>query len=139
MTNEEISLNKRLHDYLKMYVKNTKLTVPKFHITKGTNKGDNYVGLIYRITIEGIENGEIKNIELILKTRPTSDLFPSIRITKMFQREVFFYQKVLPIFKKTLKEYSEIVYRFPTLYYANDDEPGKEVIILCLLLCLNNH
>lgn len=137
MADEEIALNKRLHDYLQIYVKNIKLTVPKFHITKGTNKGDNYVGLIYRVTIEGIENGETKNIELILKTMPTSDSFVSIRVTKMFQREIFFYREVLPIFKKTLKEYSEIVYRFPTLYYAND-EPGKEVIVLYLLYVLNN-
>lgn len=132
MADEEIALNKRLYDDLQMYVKNTKLIDPKFHITEGTNKGDNYVGLIYRVTIEGIENGETKNIKLILKTTRTSNsLLPSTRITKMFQREIFFYREILPIFEKTLKEHGEIVYRslFPTLYYTND-EPGKEVLLL---------
>lgn len=130
MADKQIALNERLNDYLQMYVKNTKLIVPKFHITESANKTDNYVGLIYYVTIEGIENGETKNIKLILKITRPPDSFVSSEITKiMFQREILFYQEILPIFKKTLKGHGEIVYRFPTLCYAND-EPGKEVLML---------
>jgi len=130
MTDEKIVSDERLYDYLRTYAKTTKLSDPKFHITEGCNKGDNYVGLIYRVTIESIENGEVKKVQLILKTTKTSfnQVLTSNTLTKLFQREIFFYREVLPIFKETLKEYGENIDRFPILYDVND-ESGKEVIL----------
>jgi len=131
MADEKIVSNERLHDYLRTYVKTLKLTNPKFVITEGSNVGDNYVSLVCRVTIEGMENGEVKKIELILKTTrsyDTKDVLSSSKVTKLFEREMFFYREVWPIFKETLKERGGIVDRFPVLYDVNVD-PGKEVIL----------
>lgn len=129
---EKIVSDERLHDYLRTYVKtNVKLTAPKFRIIEGTNKGDNYVSLIYRVTIEGMENGEDKKIQLILKTTrmyADEEILTNSKVTKMFQHEMLFYREVLPIFKRTLKGRGGIVDRFPVLYDVND-ESGKEVIV----------
>jgi len=130
MADEKIVSDERLYDYLRTYAKTIKLSNPKFHITEGSNKGDNYVGLIYRVTIESIEDGEVKKVQLILKTTKMSfnQILTSSGVTKMFQREIFFYREVLPIFKETLEEYGENIDRFPILYDVND-ESGKEVIL----------
>lgn len=128
MADDEIILNEQLYNHLKIYAESIKLTAPKFHITRGSNKGDNYVGLVYCIKVEGVESGNAKIIHLILKAVPTNgpdrDLMQS---RKMFQREIFFYREVLPTFKAALKDRGGIINRFPTMYSAND-ESGKEVI-----------
>lgn len=132
MADEKIVSDERLYDYLRTYAKSIKLTAPKFRIIEGSNKGDNYVSLVYRVTIEGTEDGiEAKRIELILKTTRNYDsdkVLSSSRVTVMFQRETFFYQEVLPIFKETLKKCGGMRNRFPILYDAAN-EPGKEVIL----------
>lgn len=128
---EKIVSDERLHDYLGAYVKTLKLTAPKFRITEGSNKGDNFVGVVHRVVIEGIENGEVKKIQLVLKTtRLYMDdlILSSDKVTKMFQREILFYREVWPILKDTLKGHGGIVERFPDLYDVND-ESGKEVIM----------
>ncbi|KYN09891.1 PREDICTED: uncharacterized protein LOC108769389 [Trachymyrmex cornetzi] len=133
MADEKIVSDERLYDYLRTYAKSIKLSAPKFHITEGTNKGDNYVSLVCRGTIEGItEDGENKKIQLILKTTRTLDtgeILSSSSVTNLFQREMFFYTEVLPIFKETLKDRGEIIDRFPILYNVSD-ESGKEILIL---------
>lgn len=130
MADEKIVSDERLHDYLRAYVKTIKLMAPKFRIIEGTNKGDNYVSRVCRVTIEGIENDEAKKIELILKTTRSykDEVLSSSGVTKMFQREMFFYQEVLPIFKETLEKCGGIINLFPALYDVND-ESGKEVIL----------
>lgn len=132
MADEKIVSDERLHNYLRTYAKTINLTNPKFLITEGSNVGDNYVSLVYRVTIEGMENGEVKKIQLILKTTrsyDTGEVLSSSKVTKLFHREMFFYQEVWPIFKETLKGRGGIVVdRFPVLYDVNVD-PGKEVIL----------
>ncbi|KYM98290.1 hypothetical protein ALC62_10993 [Cyphomyrmex costatus] len=134
MADEKITLDERLYDYLRTYAKSIKLSAPKFHITEGTDKSDNYVSLVWRVTIEGItEDGEDKKIQHILKTARASVIDPmitNIMITYMFQREMFFYKEVLPIFKETLKSRGEIIDdRFPILYDVSE-EFGKEILMI---------
>ncbi|KYM98291.1 PREDICTED: uncharacterized protein LOC108777664 [Cyphomyrmex costatus] len=133
MASEKIVSDERLYDYLRTYTKSIKLSAPKFHITEGTNKGDNYVSLVCRATIEGIaEDGEDEKIQLILKTTRTLDtdeMLTSSRVTDMFQRELFFYKEVLPIFKETLKDRGGIIDRFPILYDVSE-ESNKEILML---------
>jgi len=130
MANDEILLKERLHNYLEAYIKKAKLPASKFSITNGSNKGDNYVGLIYRVTMENSENGEIKKKRFIIKTTRIIPivLSESLKLSRLFQRETFFYQEVLPTFRETLKEHG-IIERFP-IFYDADNESGKEVIII---------
>jgi hypothetical protein len=129
MANGEILLKERLHNYIEAYIKKAKLTVSKFSITNGSNKGDNYVGLIYRVTMENNENGEIKKKQFIIKTARITlvMLGKTLEYSRMYQREIFFYQEVLSTFRETLKEQCGIIERFP-IFYDADNESGKEVI-----------
>ncbi|RLU14934.1 hypothetical protein DMN91_012821 [Ooceraea biroi] len=126
MASDDIILEERLHNYLTRYIKKSKLVAPKFYITNGAKKGDNYVGLIYRVTIESNENGEIEKRRLIVKTARAILIPGAPDFTNMFQREMFFYQEAVPTFRETLKEHG-IIERFPTFYDA-EGEMGKEVI-----------
>ncbi|XP_011641211.1 uncharacterized protein LOC105429745 [Pogonomyrmex barbatus] len=124
--------DERLNAYLRTYVKITGLTDPKFRVIEATNKGDNYVSLVYRVAIEGTENqGEAKKIDLILKTTRTysDEVLTNSSVTRMFQREMFFYQEILPIFERTMREHGEVLERFPALCDAYD-ESGKEMLML---------
>lgn len=132
MADEEVFSNEELQDYLRTYVmKNTKMTSPKFHITRASKEGDNYVGLVYRVTIEGTENGEAKSVVVILKTRRFNKMWDDAtnQFTNLFQREIYFYQTILPIFQKIVKEHGKIVDCSPSLYCARS-EVGKEILIL---------
>ncbi|XP_011871470.1 PREDICTED: uncharacterized protein LOC105564015 [Vollenhovia emeryi] len=131
MADKEIVMDERLHDYLRAYAKSIRLGAPRILITEGTNKGDNYVSSVYRVTIEGIGDGGAKKIQLILKTTQNDaiPLLTTSKVTKMFQREMFFYQEVWPIFTETLKGRGGVADRFPILHDVND-ESGKEIIML---------
>ncbi|XP_020280711.1 uncharacterized protein LOC109853230 [Pseudomyrmex gracilis] len=128
---KEVLSIKEMQDYLRTYVlKNTKITSPKFYITNGSNNGDNYVGIVYRVTIEGIENSEAKNIELIVKTRRKMNEWGDIkdRSSRLFQREIQFYQEIVSIFREAVKNHGGNIVRFPFFYGANI-EFGKELLI----------
>ncbi|XP_011702312.1 PREDICTED: uncharacterized protein LOC105458579 [Wasmannia auropunctata] len=133
MAGKKIVSDERLYDYLRTYAKTIKMPVPKIRITEATNKGDNYVSVVYRATIEGIQGGEVKKIQLILKTTSqtydSNEFLNSNRVTKLFQREIFFYREVLPIFKQTFWEHGGTIDRFPILHDVND-ESGKEILLL---------
>lgn len=126
MAEEEIALDKQLLDYLRTYARNINLEVSQFYVTRACNKGDNFVGLVYRVKIEGIENGKPKSIHVIIKTPRTDMSHEFLQTINLYKREIFFYREVLPIFKDTLKKHGGIADLFPTFYGANE-EPGKEV------------
>lgn len=126
MAEENIVLDKQLLDYLRTYVRDINLEDPEFYVTRACNKGDNFVGLVYRVRIDGIENGMAKSIHVILKT-PRFDVSKNlVQHINLYEREIFFYREILPIFKETLEKCGGIVDLFPTFYGANE-EPGKEV------------
>lgn len=127
MTGEEVALNEHLHHYLQTYVKSLKLTDPTFRVIRGSNKGDNFLGIIYRVTIQGVENGELKSKHLVLKTM-SSHTSVFVKPRQLYLREIFFYGQVLPIFKEGLKEHDGIANFFPAFYGAND-EPENEVTL----------
>ncbi|XP_036146115.1 uncharacterized protein LOC118646716 [Monomorium pharaonis] len=130
--NEKIVSDERLYDYLRTYAKSIQLRSPKFHVIE-SNKGDSYISVVYRVTIEGIEEwNEAKKLELVLKTTRNygiDNILTSGRVTELFQREASFYQDVLPIFKETMKDHGGMHDRFPILYDVND-ESGKEILLL---------
>ncbi|XP_014487869.1 PREDICTED: uncharacterized protein LOC106751483 [Dinoponera quadriceps] len=129
MAEEKIVLDEQLLDYLRTYVRDLNLKDPEFYITKACNKGDNFVGLVYRVKIEGIENGKAKSVHVILKTPRLDTSTDVTQSINLYEREIFFYQEILPIFKETLKKHGGIADLFPTFYGANN-EPGKEILIL---------
>ncbi|XP_011143871.2 uncharacterized protein LOC105185799 isoform X3 [Harpegnathos saltator] len=128
MAEENIILDKHLLEYLQTYVRNINLEAPTFYVTRACKKGDNFVGLVYNVRIEGIENDKIKNINVILKT-PVCLSHNLVQSVSLYKREIFFYREILPLFKETLKKHGGIADLFPTFYDAHE-EPKKEVLVL---------
>ncbi|XP_020280808.1 uncharacterized protein LOC109853286 [Pseudomyrmex gracilis] len=134
---KEVFSIKEVQDYLQTYVlKNTELTSPKFHITKGSEEGDNYIGIVYRVTIEGVENGKTKKIELFVKTRRNMNEWGDIKdkSSRLFEREIQFYQEILSIFQETVKKHGGNIVRFP-FFYGASVELDKQLLIFENLQC----
>lgn len=134
---EEVFTTDEVQEYLETHVlKDIDLVSPKFHITKGSNEGDNYVGFVHRVTIEGVEkNGANKKLELIVKTKRniTNDWgdMKDNKSSRLFRREIEFYQEILPLFQEIGKKHGgNIAVRCPFLYNASI-EFDREVISLC--------
>lgn len=68
----------------------------------GTNKGDNYLGTITKVSITGTdENGDEKKHNWMVKTAPGSEaLRKTVAVDDLYQREVYVYEKVIPVFKQ---------------------------------------
>lgn len=105
-------------------------------ITLGSENGDGFVGILYKIIIEGIKNGKNCIINLVAKMPPLSQIrreqFNSI---PLFEREVLLYNEILPDFTKFQKERNineeDGFYNIPKCYAAvHDIENDFFVIIL---------
>ncbi|XP_020280807.1 uncharacterized protein LOC109853285 [Pseudomyrmex gracilis] len=134
MTDEEVFSIEELQDYLQSYAtKNIKLVSPKFHITKPSKQGDNYMSTVYRVTIEGTDegNGDVKNIDLIVKTRRNLQQLGDMKdkLTKMFEREIFFYQTIVPIFEEIAEKHGKTIACYPSFCDVSA-EVGREILIL---------
>lgn len=78
-------------------------------IETGSKKGDNYVGIVYRVNgkLKGVSNGDANNnkdkssINLILKVAPTNKARrESFSSRDAFLREIEMYDEVLPMFRQ---------------------------------------
>ncbi|KAI4495775.1 hypothetical protein M0802_008398 [Mischocyttarus mexicanus] len=59
-----------MEEYLQSVAKKESLLNPSFMITPAVEIGENFVGDVYRATIEGTTDGELKRIHLIAKCAP---------------------------------------------------------------------
>lgn len=127
MTSEEITLDTQIHHYLETYAESLELTDFTLHVTRGSGDGDNFIGLIYKVKIKGVKNGETKSIHLILKTMSSLESNGFFKPRNFFLREISFYREILPTFKKTLAKHGETIDFFPTFYDAINDESDNQV------------
>lgn len=109
-------------------IRKENLTGYKIEVTPGSNAGDNYGSIIYRIKINGKKDNAIANLSLICKI-PIIDL----KTSPAFQREIHVYKNVLEELHKLQKE-KNIDYKngfnSDVKCYATDDTEGKEYLIL---------
>lgn len=59
-----------LQDALQNYSKDTGLRVIQFLVTNATNKGDNYMSDMYRVTVNYLRNGVNENKSIVIKVAP---------------------------------------------------------------------
>uniref|UniRef100_A0A6P7G7P3 Uncharacterized protein LOC114338726 n=1 Tax=Diabrotica virgifera virgifera TaxID=50390 RepID=A0A6P7G7P3_DIAVI len=71
--------------------------------SSGSNKGDNFLGILTAITIKNKE----KSLDVILKTSETNkQVRDSTPFRDLYKREIFLYERVFKEFKKLQEEYS---------------------------------
>lgn len=113
-------------------------------ISLGSEHGDGFVGILYRITIEGLRNGKNYVINLVAKMPPLNQIrreqFNSIAL---FEREVQLYNEILPDFVKFQNERKikeeDGFYTIPKCYAAVHDIENDFFVIIMEDLRVSNY
>ncbi|GJQ84392.1 hypothetical protein Trydic_g3869 [Trypoxylus dichotomus] len=74
-------------------------------LTPACAKGDNYLGVIAQISIEGVRNDEPITLHWIAKSVPQNETFRKFAVLdKVYRNEIYIYEEVFPIFRKFCAE-----------------------------------
>ncbi|ENN80103.1 uncharacterized protein LOC109534047 [Dendroctonus ponderosae] len=100
----------------------------KININPGSSKGDNYLGIIHSLAVEGNE----ASLFLILKTAHTSEEVRKANpIPQAFQREAFIYSIVIPRLQQIQEQYAiSSPFTGVAQYYGSCLDLHKESILL---------
>ncbi|XP_050296555.1 uncharacterized protein LOC126736306 [Anthonomus grandis grandis] len=96
----------------------------------GSTKGDNYLGIIYKITVTG--NGGNKVLHLILKSAHTSEHFrKEILLNKVFEREAYMYETAIASLQKFQEKY-DLSQPFTGVakFYGSNLEDNNEALLM---------
>lgn len=125
-------LTESLENLVKKVIEDEGITEAKIEIKPGSEKGDNYVGLMTCVDIYGLDkSGKKITLNLMAKRAPESDaLRANVPIVKIYEREIYFYNGVVPIFEK-FQEDLGVEEKFTSVAkcYANCLEEKKEALI----------
>lgn len=92
---------------------------PLFTIKSGSQKGDNFMGIILKVQIQ--DRGTENNLKIIIKIAPTDHLTRSVMNTHaMFAREVWTYKNLISKFKKIKKDSTESMLVLPVCIESCD-------------------
>lgn len=109
-----------------------KFSIQDVNITKGTGKGDNFVAVLHRAQISFLnDDDEMKNSNLIIKSRPTIGL--SVEITdgfNVFPKEIEMYEKIIPAFEDLLENINEETIFAPKCLKVNVHPEPTDIIVL---------
>lgn len=114
-------------DFLKGNVEDCTL-----EITLASKPGDNYLGLLYNITIIDHKNKKNPKLNLIIKLAPYQKLYRDVfPIRTIYDREIFVYDKIIPEFlnfqmEKTLPH---IFQPFAKHYFTTMQHGGEALIM----------
>ncbi|KAG5880138.1 hypothetical protein JTB14_002158 [Gonioctena quinquepunctata] len=127
-----VQLTEQQSDLIKIIAHQNGFSNFEVETCPGTVKGDNYLGVITRVTVKNEE----KKMELILKAATTSEaLRKSTPIHIIYNREIFMYGTVFEEFKKFQKEHniSDPFLGYAKLFGKCLDE-GSECLVMENLL-----
>lgn len=100
----------------------------------GSNKGDNYLGIVYRIRVIDKSTNESK-LNLILKLPPQNPVRrQEMTITNFFTREAKFYDDIYPLYKKFQEDKGINIEKdgfchVPLCYKTLTDEPNEGLFL----------
>ncbi|XP_033208102.1 uncharacterized protein LOC117167347 isoform X3 [Belonocnema kinseyi] len=119
-------------DFLKVHVqrfaKQQNLSNTKFEYSTATKDGDNYLGILIRVEIEGMKNGGIEKFNLIFKRAPRDTKLREVfGVRHLYIHEIKFYEEKLPIFVSMLSEHNLSINDIPR-YYGGSAVPENEAI-----------
>ncbi|KAF2904037.1 hypothetical protein ILUMI_02134 [Ignelater luminosus] len=119
--------------HMEKLIKELGITNHTINIVAGSIRGDNYLGIIAKVTVNGEDkNGENKTLHFIVKSAPRNEVFRSIiPIQSAFDREIYMYSKVFPEFYK-LQEERGISKPFKSIakFYKSTMEDMNESLIM---------
>lgn len=70
-------------------------TVTGWELAPAAAKGDNYLSIVYRASIEGVTGGKDTKISVIIKGLPNNAAsIKTFRSTEFFYNEIYFYNNV---------------------------------------------
>lgn len=134
------SIPKYVEDELDIIAKSQQFLDYTLHVDHGSNHGDGFMATMIGVTIRGqnYHNGIKINCELplICKLLPDSvDRRESFSADILFEREVYFYKTILPIFIHFLEEKNinvdEEFVMYPKCYVAiNNTELDQHLIVM---------
>ena len=105
----------------------------QWDVKKGTEKGDNYFGVIMCIHLScNSVIGAKQDLYFVIKIAPESEKFRQMfPVNEAFQREHYIYREVLPAFQKFQEDHA-IKQPFTSYaqYYGSSIEVGKEFILM---------
>lgn len=89
-----------IYKKIEEHLKSTKFEVSNITIEKGSIKGDNYLGVIAKMDIQGkTKDGENKTLHWIVKSAPKNENYREmINVETSFHREYYMYSEVFPVF-----------------------------------------
>lgn len=120
-----------LQEYLLRVAEILGISNPTFRIKSSTKKGDNFVGLIYRVLIEGQKNGVSLKLSTILKVPPQDELArQTVQVDHLFPREGIFYSVIVTVFNELVKTYNRALENIPQCYFSSSVHQ-KEVRVKC--------
>lgn len=106
----------------------------------GCNKGDNFIGIVIRIVINGKKKNTSNDLvnetlKLICKLTPTNEArCKQFHVDAAFDRESLFYNEIAPLFLQFQRERGlneqEMFHSFPKCYKAIHDEEQKISVII---------
>lgn len=104
-----------------------------FIVDHGSSIGDGFVGIMIKVIIKEIDSS--KSLQVLAKIPPVSiQIREMMKSMKLFEREVFIYNVLLPEFVAFQQEKkisrAQGFFDFPKVYYADYDEDRDESIIV---------
>lgn len=133
-------LSDHITKLLHQIAKNEGFSDYKFETKAGSNHGDNFLGVMISVTINGTtgKNGNSKSdkLHLICKVPPSNeDRKKNFRTDLVFDREIYAYSKLLPAFIRFQKEKglceADSFVSFPKVYFCDfNPENGTAILIM---------
>lgn len=109
----EVAFNKDVISTLLSYAKGIGFKKPFYSIEPGSEKGDNFVGIISKVQIRDAES-DAKTLNIIIKAASTDQKIRSTMSTNaFFTREIWTYNNLIPRFKKFLVNTGSFTLAFP--------------------------
>ncbi|CAG9864250.1 unnamed protein product [Phyllotreta striolata] len=128
---ENVSLPQEVLSNLKECLHRLKLENYTTHYSKGSDKGQNYLGIITKVKVSGTdEKGDTKTVNLIIKSAPQSQEFRDyIKIDILHEREVYMYERVFVELSKLIEETDvDVSYTVPRCYLTSKTSPYEHLI-----------
>lgn len=127
-----------LTEYLNKIAKDEGFIEHTLHYESGSNHGDGFVAVMVAVTIKGkriVDLDNVKELSLMCKILPDNkarrEIFNSV---KLFEREVFVYNDVLPMFNKFQIERNVSLddgfFQYPKCYLAVADAAKDHYVIV---------
>ena len=135
--NDEVNENDLLHPEVKSkieeLIRERGITMESMELSPGTEKGDNYMGKMVKVTIQGTDrNGESITLNWITKTALKMEaLRANLNMGSVYIREIYMYEKLFPYFERFQKDQLvHNIFNYYPIYVSSYKEPPNETIIM---------